>query len=225
MSAVAYSNRLIAVGLNNGEIREYQATGSETFASAGILRHGKNFRQIVFNPSSSLFASCSARELILWDAHAAQSPAFPYLRKRDLKFTPHVVFNHEKKLFALTNPAFSGIALYQLEDGTVEESVLRHGLADSDSDSNSSSSDITGWTSLGPIRLDPACKLAALSYGNGSVAIWDLASNERIGTFEKEGFEKVHATPQTLDMLFNPVAELELLATVYKDGGIVTCNP
>ncbi|KFA78743.1 hypothetical protein S40288_01623 [Stachybotrys chartarum IBT 40288] len=227
-SAIAYSNRLMAVGLSNGEIRIYHATGSETFASAGILRHGKKVRQIVFSPSSSLLASCSSRELILWDVHAAQSPAFPCLWKRNLNFTPsHVVFNDEEKVLALTNPALSGIALYQLEDGTLEEPVLLHGLADSDSDSDpdSSRSDITGWSPAERIRLDPACQLAALSYRNGSVVIWDLALNERIGAFEKEGFENVHVTPQTLDMLFNPIAELELLATVYKDGDIVTCNP
>ncbi|KEY66276.1 hypothetical protein S7711_02741 [Stachybotrys chartarum IBT 7711] len=225
-SAVAYSNRLVAVGLNNGEIRMYHATGSKTFANAGTLRHGKKVRQIVFSQSSSLLASCSARKLMLWDVHASQSPAFPCLWKRDLNFTPsHVVFNHEEKLLTLTNPALSAIASYQLEDGTAEGLVLLHGLVDSDSDSDSSSSVVSGWTPAERIKLDLTCKLGALSYRNASVVIWDLASNERIGRFEKEGFENVHATPQTLDMLFNPIAELELLATVYKDGDIVTCNP
>lgn len=40
-----------------------------------------------------------------------------------------------------------------------------------------------------------------------------------------KGFECVYASPQTLDIVFNPIAELELLAISYKDGDVTTCNP
>jgi WD40 repeat protein len=75
------------------------------------------------------------------------------------------------------------------------------------------------------IRLDRDHKLAALSYRNASISIWDLDSAEKIGNFEKDGFESVYASPQALDMAFNPIPELELFAIAYKDGDIVTCSP
>lgn len=75
------------------------------------------------------------------------------------------------------------------------------------------------------MRLDPDDKLAALGYRNAVVTIWDLAAMESIGNFEKEGCEDVHSSVQVIDMIFNPIPELELLAITYKDGDIVTCNP
>ncbi|KXH26488.1 hypothetical protein CSAL01_05411 [Colletotrichum salicis] len=108
--------------------------------------------------------------------------------------------------------------------GQRTESILLHAPSDSDS-SDESDKQVASWTPAIQIRLDSDHKLAALAYRNASISIWDLTATESLGNFEKEGFEHVYATPQTLDMVFNPIAELELLAISYKDGDIVACNP
>ncbi|CAI4213378.1 unnamed protein product [Parascedosporium putredinis] len=110
--------------------------------------------------------------------------------------------------------------------GLADGGIKIYHVAGSDSDSSDESDrQPAAWLPSEWIRLDPGHRLAALAYRNASVLIWDLSSVEQIGKFEKEGFEDVYASPQTLDMIFNPVPELELLAITYKDGDIVTCNP
>lgn len=118
----------------------------------------------------------------------------------------------------------SSIVEFQVEDGQRGEFVLLHASPDSES-SDEGSDEPPSWTPAERIRLDPDLKLAAMSYRNAPVSIWDLDSVEKIGNFEKEGCENIYCTPPPLDMIFNPVAELELLAISYTDNDIVTCNP
>jgi WD40 repeat protein len=224
-SAVASSVRLLAVGLANGDIRTYYISGSGTFDAAGTLTHGKRIRHLAFNPSSSLLASCSARKLIVWDVRESRGPSFTCLWSQDIDFTAScMVFHPGGSSILLADHHQSKIVSIQAADGHKQESIHLHVSSDSDS-SDDSEKHVSSWTPSEQIRFDPSHRLAALAYRNASVSLWDLNHVEKIGTFEKEGFENVYAMPQTLDMIFNPVPELELFAVTYKDGDIVTCNP
>ncbi|KAJ5178230.1 uncharacterized protein N7500_000929 [Penicillium coprophilum] len=224
-SAVASSFRLLAVGLANGDIRTYYISGSGTFDAAVTLSHGKRIRQLAFNRSSSLLASCSARKLMVWDVHESRSPSFTCLWSQDIDFTSScIVFHPDGSSILLADHDQSKIVSFQAADGLKQESVLLHSSYDSDS-SDDSEEYVSSWTPSQQIRFDPSHRLAALAYRNASVSLWDLNHVENIGTFEKAGFEDVYVMPQTLDMIFNPVPELELFAVTYMDGDIVTCNP
>ncbi|KAK1634044.1 hypothetical protein BDP81DRAFT_451981 [Colletotrichum phormii] len=224
--AIACCPRLLAVGLSSGDIKLYYLSGSGTFDAAATLKHGKRVRLLAFNRTSSLLASCSARKLQLWETRGSHgtirlSPVW----SQNIDFTSgSISFDPEGQSIILTNPQGSSLSFYGITDGQRAESILLHAPSDSDS-SDESDKQVASWTPAVQIRLDSDHKLAALAYRNALISIWDLTATENLGNFEKEGFEHVYATPQTLDMVFNPIAELELLAISYKDGDIVTCNP
>ncbi|KAJ5768911.1 hypothetical protein N7520_003470 [Penicillium odoratum] len=223
-TAVASSTRLMAADLANGDIRIYHITGSGTFDPAGNLAHGKRLRHLAFNQSSSLLASCSVRKLVLWDVEASHGPPISRLWSLDIDFTPScMAFHPDGRSLVLANHDNSSIISFKLQDGQKIQSMLLH--ASSGSDSGDSDRQVSSWTPSEKIRFDPSHSLAALAYRNASIVVWDLNSVEKIGKFEKEGFEDLYSTPPALDMIFNPVAELELLAITYKNGDIVICNP
>jgi hypothetical protein len=225
VTSVGCCERLLAVGLKTGDIRLYDTAGFGTFESVGTLAHGKRVRQLAFDRSSSFLASCSVRKLMLWDVRRPSSPSFACLWAKDLDFTPdQVLFSREGDLVMLSDPARSTLTTYKTADGSRTEDLLLRSLPDSDS-SDSEGQTGSSWTSAEHVRVDCAKTLAALSYRNSLVSIWDLEGVEKIGNFEREGYEGVYSSPQTLDMVFNPVPELELLAISYKDRNVVLCNP
>jgi WD40 repeat protein len=224
-SSVACCERAMAVGLAKGDIKIYNSGGSSLFDSIGTLNHGKRVRNLAFNQSSSLLASCSARKLMLWDIHRSSGLSFPCLWSQEVDFTASdMIFSSDGNSITLANSQYSAIVTFRVTDGLRGKPVLLHAPSDSDS-SDESDEKVANWTPSERVRLDSSHRLAALAYRNASVALWDLDAVDKIGYFEKEGFENVYASPQTLDMIFNPVSELELFAVTYKDGDLVTCNP
>jgi WD40 repeat protein len=224
VTSVACCERLLAVGLKTGDITTYDTAGFGTFESVGVLVHGKKVRQLAFDPSSSLLASCSVRKLMLWDVRRSSGPSFPCLWARDLDFTPdQVLFNRAGSLIMLSDPGRSALTSFSARSGTRNDALLLH--PSQDSDSSDSEERPGSWAAAEHIQVDSDRKLAALAYRNSLVSIWDLEAVEKIGNFEREGHEGVYSSPPALDMEFNPVPELELLAISYKDGDVVLCNP
>lgn len=223
--AIACCARFLAVGLVDGSVKIYHIAGSGTFGLVGTLIHGRRPRRLTFNRSSSVLASCSARRLAVWDINAPRGSSFPCLWSRDLDFTPsHMSFHPDGNSIVLSDPENSAIVTFQAGDGRRGEPVLLHASLDSDS-SDESDNQEASWTRSERITLDPSRQLAALTYRNASVSIWDLDSIDKIGDFEKEGSEGVYVSPPALATVFNPIPEQELLAIAYGDGDIVTCNP
>ncbi len=218
--SIASCSRLIGVGLGNGEIRLLQ---SSTFAPVSTLVHGGKVRLLAFNQNGAFLASCSTREVRLWDVGRSSSTAGEVLWSAVLDFVPtDVAFHPNGDILMLTNAKNSSIVTIKLSDGKRGQDKLLWELSDSDSDENEQA--MCG-SPAELIRLEPHHKLAAVSYRNAQVAIWDLDLDEKVGVFAKEGFEDVYCLPPALDMLFNPVLELKLLAISYKDGDVVTCDP
>ncbi|KAH6637294.1 WD40-repeat-containing domain protein [Chaetomium tenue] len=221
---IACCERLLAVGLKNGDIRIYDTAGFGTFESVGILTHGKKVRQLAFDPSSSFLASCSVRKLMLWDVRRSSGPSFPCLWAQDLDFTPdQVTFNKEGTCILLSDPARCAISPVEAVSGSSSETILLPWSQDSDS--SDGQEQVGSWGAAEHVYVDSDQKLAALTYRNSSVFIWDLEAMERVGNFERDGYEGVYSSPPALDLAFNPVAELDLVAISYHDGDVVLCNP
>ncbi|KAH7324678.1 hypothetical protein B0I35DRAFT_388611 [Stachybotrys elegans] len=123
------------------------------------------------------------------------------------------------------NLAFNrAIVSFSTSDHQRNKTLLLH----SDPDWDSPDEDDIQRDSLTPaerIFLDPEHRLAAVIYRNASMSVWDALLAEKIGDFDRADLKDMKPTPQALDMVFNPIAELELLAVSYKDGEVVTCNP
>jgi hypothetical protein len=223
--SIACCDRLLAVGLRNGEIRLYNGTSSGTFDSVGVLKHGERVRQLGFNHASSLLFSCSARAVKLWRIDRSKWTSFSCLWSQPLDFGSHSVsFSPCGERITISNPQGSALVIFKVSDGSRERQILLHGSSDSDS-SDGSDEQLGAWTPAMRIRLDPDHRLAALSYRNSSVALWDLEYVSKIGNFMPEGFEDAYSSPETCDMIFNPVLNIGLLAVSYMNGDIVVVSP
>ncbi|KAH6849741.1 hypothetical protein B0I37DRAFT_369747 [Chaetomium sp. MPI-CAGE-AT-0009] len=223
-TSIACCERLLSVGLKNGDIRIYDTAGFGTFESVGTLVHGKKVRQLAFDPSSSFLASCSVRKLMLWDVRRSSGPSFPCLWAQDLDFTPdQVIFDREGTRILLSDPARCAITSFEAVSGSSSEALLLHSAQDSDS--SDGEEQMGSWAAAEHVQIDSDQKLAALTYRNSLVSIWDLEAVEKVGNFERDGYEGVYSSPPALDVAFNPVSELDLLAISYKDGDVVLCNP
>ncbi|KAI3528266.1 hypothetical protein CABS03_05843 [Colletotrichum abscissum] len=226
--AIACCTRLLAVGLASGEIRLFHLAGSGAFDAAATLNHGKRVRLLAFNRASSVLVSCSSRNLQIWDTHRSPEPIrLSPVWSRTIDFTPgSISFDHDEEMIILSNPHGTSLVIYDIKDGKEAERKLLHAPSVWDSDSSDENDNKLGlWTPAMQIRLDSDHKLATLSYRHASVSIWDLNTCVCVGNFEKDNFNYVYATSQVLDMVFNPIAEVELLAISYMDGDVVTCNP
>lgn len=221
-ASVACCERLLAVGLDNGDIKLYDTAGLGSFGPVGTLAHGERVMYLVFDPLSSLLVSCGARKLMLWDIRPHKAPAFPSVWAQDLDFVPNqVLFDGEKDSIVLADTLALSLVSFRVSDGFRNEALLLQSSGDSDS----SDGDGTSATAPEVIRACPDQRLAAIAYRNSTVAIWDLEAVSKIGKFEREGFEDGRLSPPASDLLFNPIAELELLAISYKDREVVLCNP
>ncbi|KAK4186217.1 hypothetical protein QBC35DRAFT_501687 [Podospora australis] len=223
-TSVACCERLLAVGVKNGDISVYHSAGFSTFELLGKINHGKKVRQLAFNKESSLLASCSVRKLTLWDVRRSNESSFPCLWSKNLQFTPcEVAFHPDGNSLILSDPQQSSVVLFRISNGFQEEPTQLN--VGSDSDSSDGSDRQTSSIAAERIRIDPLHKIVALAYRNATIVLWDMEAAEKIGKFEKEGFEDVYSSPPSLDMTFNPIPDLELLAVSYKDGAVVICNP
>lgn len=222
--SIACCERLLAVGLKNGDICIYDTAGFGTFEPVGILTPGKKVRQLAFNPSSCFLASCSVRKLMLWDVRRSSGPSFPCVWAQDLNFTPdRVIFNREGTRILLSDPALCAIISFEAVSGSSSETLFLPSSQDSDS---SDGEELMGsWEAAEHAYVDSDQKLAALTYRNSSVFIWDLDAMEKVGNFERDGYEGVYSSPPALDLAFNPVPALDLVAISYSDGEVVLCNP
>ncbi|KAK3296669.1 uncharacterized protein B0H64DRAFT_106611 [Chaetomium fimeti] len=223
--SIACCERLLAVGLKNGDIRIYDTAGVGTFEAVGTLIHGKKVRQLAFDPSSSFLASCSVRKLMLWDIRRSSGPSFPCLWAQDLDFTPNqVIFDREGTRILLSDPIRCAINSFEAVSGSSGGgAILLH--SSQDSDSSDSEEQMGSWAAAEHVYIDNDQKLAALTYRNSTVSIWDLDAMENVGNFERDGYEGVYSSPPALDLAFNPISELDLLAISYSDGDVVLCNP
>ncbi|EAQ90260.1 hypothetical protein CHGG_02195 [Chaetomium globosum CBS 148.51] len=222
--SIACCERLLAVGLKNGDICIYDTAGFGTFEPVGTLTPGKKVRQLAFKPSPCFLASCSVRKLMLWDVRRSSGPSFPCVWAQDLNFTPdRVIFNREGTRILLSDPARCAIISFEAVSGSISETLFLPSSQDSDS---SDGEELMGsWEAAEHAYVDSDQKLAALTYRNSSVFIWDLDAMEKVGNFERDGYEGVYSSPPALDLAFNPVPALDLVAISYSDGEVVLCNP
>ena len=211
--SVATNMQLLAIGLANGTVKLYD---NITFELIATLTHGEPVRLMTFGTLTSILATCSPRKVLLWSHR--QIP----LWSSSLEAIPLAMCfsSNDDELWI---PKRDGvITVFNISDGTKADETPLNCSSDSDSDEGNQTA-----RGIPPsiVRLSSAHKLAAIAYRNSPVTIWDMDRANRVGVFEKEGSEDIYTSPQVIDMVFNPVPELDLMAIAYKDGDIVTCDP
>lgn len=218
--AVASCSQFLAVGLENGEIILYD---SETLATTATLHHGQRVMLLDFGNISPILASCSPRNLKLWNKE--QSCVWTV----DLEAIPlELAFSvDDSKLFL---PDREGsMSVFSIPNGSRKEHPI-HSNPDADY-SDDRQSQQASWVPPSVVRLSPTKGLAALLYRGSTITIWDLERGEQLDVFPKpdddqEEYHPANPTgPQALDAAFSPSPDVDLLAVAYADGDLATLNP
>ncbi|RYP92352.1 hypothetical protein DL770_001554 [Monosporascus sp. CRB-9-2] len=211
--SVASNGQFLAIGLANGKVMVYDNT---TFEVAATLTHGEPVRLLSFGSLSSILATCSPRKITLW------SPRQIPLWSSSLEAVPlEIRFDSDDNQLCI--PKRDGaVTVFNVKDGRKLDEIPLGRTSDSDSDEGSL---VTRGTPPSVVRLSSVHRLAAIAYRNSPITIWDIDRANQVGIFEKEGCEDVYNSPQVMDMVFNPVPQLDLMAVAYKDGDLITCDP
>ncbi|KAK0737274.1 hypothetical protein B0T21DRAFT_364791 [Apiosordaria backusii] len=222
-TAVACSDRLLAIGLFDGQVMIYQNTEFNSFEPVSTVSHGTRVRQVAFDPRASVLASCSARRLALWDVHLVDGPSFPCIWSQSLDFLPcEVAFNPDGEFIVLAHARLKALVRCSRQDGSRETLSL---IQDSDSDSSDGEMDsmskvgLTAWS----MKLGSTQKIAALVYGSSKLELWNLEANEKIGNLQRQWKKNTHAAVR--GVILKHIHGADLLAVSYDDGDVVTYNP
>ncbi|KAI1084013.1 hypothetical protein F5B20DRAFT_526327 [Whalleya microplaca] len=211
--SVASNAYNVAAGLMHGNIMVYS---NDTFELAATLPNGEAALHLSFGSVSGILASCGPRKVTLW------SGRHEYLWSGRLESLPVALYLSPDDSEILIPKQDGSIAVFLSKSGErLKDLPLYHG-PDSDSDEGDQ---VSYGTLPSIVRLSIPHKLAAVAYRNSPLTIWDLDRSSKVGVFEKKGCENVYNSPQIVDMVFNPVSELDLIAIAYDDGDIVTCDP
>ena len=203
-TAVACHDNRFAVGLRSGDIILYHTS---TCQEAGRMDHGEQIRQICFAHVDKLLASASTTVIKLWDCDTKDN-----IWSISIVAEPLAMAFDEGQSSLVVAFMAGHVNSYELIDGS--EVGQTPWYAD-DEDRHTS---IRRQPHRGQISIELG--LLAVVYRGRPIMLWDLKEDRLLGHCETdyEG-KKVEA------LVFNPIAEIGLLAVSFQDGEIVTYDP
>lgn len=214
-TAITCNNRYLAVGFTNGSIKIYNCSTLDMVAEIS-QDYGHPVRRLVFGTLSQILVSCSPKKIVLWATNHTERWSTP-IPTQAVSISMNL---DDSKLFV---PAKDGMThVFRAEDGTQLE-PLPLGGDGSDSDSDGDDQVHRNITPM-VVRSSPTLDLTAIAYGRSHLTLTNFEGDERIGVFEKDGWQGMPKAPQILDMAFNPVLESNLMAISYQDGEILTLD-
>ncbi|KAL9025906.1 MAG: hypothetical protein Q9196_005347 [Gyalolechia fulgens] len=207
--AIACRDSRFAVGLSTGRIVLYHMS---TCQEAGELIHGKEaVRFLEFGSTNALLASAGRHAVVLWDISA----------KTQLWATPTthrllaLDFNEDDTILIASTIANS-IIFWTVKDGEELEKMFV-----SDVDEHAPSGYQRPPTHA---QLCGELNLLAVGYRQRPINIWDLEDRAFVGKFHKSAPD-IYPGPLLVAMAFNPNPDMNLVASSYADGDLVTFNP
>ncbi|KAK9418518.1 putative GPI inositol-deacylase [Seiridium unicorne] len=214
--SVACNDQYLALGSANGTIRLHRAS---TFELVTILQQGEPVRRLTLGNISNVLLSGSPRKLISWD--------LPRARRWSIQFTEtplSLCLNSDESKILV--PIRTGVVLtFRTSDGKALASIpIQDESSSSDSD-DSTLGPNRGRIAAHLVRLSPELDIMGVSFRNTHLTLCYIESDDRIGVFEKEGYEGQRIAPQILDIVFSSRKDLSLAATAYQDGELVTFDP
>ncbi|KAH6622737.1 hypothetical protein F5144DRAFT_605284 [Chaetomium tenue] len=216
--SIACADQFFGLGLADGEIKIYRQS---TFELLNTIHHGEPVRRLANGNITGVLVSggfktikvWGPRQALLWSTVVPEQPLSFRFSSDDAKlYVP--LRNGEVYVYRAKN----GARLDALE--IVEEEV-----SDSDSDGGVERQQQQKRTVPVLVRISPMLGIAAIAYRSSHLKLSYYESDERVETFEKEGYEDGGLPPQVLDVAFNENAEQNLMAVAYQDGDLVTLDP
>lgn len=214
VEALACNDKYLAVAIWGGSIRVLWA---DTFQLIAVLHHGDRVDFLSYGTISHVLALCSHGRVVLWGKdHEELWRVSAINNPLSMAFNS----NDSRILFPQRNGT---VVFFAVSDGDRSQSVP---LPADDSDSDADDDDeIRKWTRPFLVRHCPVLDLAAIAYRSSILIISQLERDEKIGVFEKAGYEGGKLGARILDVAYSLNLDQRFMATTYQDGGIVTIDP
>lgn len=207
VSALSYSEELLAVALQSGTVALYHASSFQEYKQ---LDHGEPVKFLQFKPKSDLLGTCGLKHIRLWNFRTSELLyCFPAPRRP-------LCIAFEKDCLTV---ASTGNALFSwnLQDGTQRPDRPWYELKNNDK--------VTPIRSPCAISISVEHQMMAVTYRGQPIILWDLGDDEFYGVCGKKLPNGAIGPYWVVDLVFNPNVAVELLAATYQDGDLVLLDP
>lgn len=207
-SAISAGDQFLAVGLTNGSINLYHASSYQEYRS---LNHGEAVKFLQFKEKSDLMASCGMKNIKIWDirrgeiVYSFQAPQRPICLAFDQNLL--MAASHQNSL-----------ATWDLDnDGARKPDRLW----------NDSLDQTTTQLRRPPcaISISVSHQMLAVAYSGKPILLWDLAGDMFYGNCGRKLSNGETSTHVISALVFNPNANIGLLAASYLDGQLAILDP
>ncbi|EAQ84065.1 hypothetical protein CHGG_10469 [Chaetomium globosum CBS 148.51] len=216
--SIACADQFFGLGLADGAIKIYRQS---TFELLNTIHHGEPVRRLANGNITGVLVSGGLKTIKVWGPRQALlwSTVVP---EQPLSFR---FSSDDSKLYV---PLRNGeVYVYRAKNGARLDAlvIVEEEVSDSDSDAGMERQQQQKRTVPVLVRISPMLGIAAIAYRSSHLKLSYYESDERVETFEKEGYEDGGLPPQVLDVAFNENAEQNLMAVAYQDGDLVTLDP
>lgn len=198
-----------AVGFSDGTTHLYDTS---TMQEKHVFNHGDQVRLVALSITDQYLATASQKKISLWNC---TTMALTWeVKLSDPLLT--MCFNDDNSLFM---GATRSNSLLYWKSATGE---LVNSFQFSDID------ELTGTEhrrARAPTHaaFSPGLNLLAVVYRQRPIVLWDLEDCSYVGQYSKD--TSVYPGPLCFTLIFNPKAEIQLVAAAYDDGEIVAFDP
>ena len=207
--AVACEDIAFAVGFSDGTTHIYDTS---TMQEKHVFNHQDQVRFVAFSTTDQYLATASRKKIRLWNC---TTTALTW----DFKLNDPLLamcFNEDNSL--LMGATRSNSLLFW--DSATGELVNSFQFSDID--------ELTGREhqhARAPTHatFSPGLNLLAVVYRQRPIVLWDLEDCTYVGQYNKD--TNIYPGPLCLALIFNPKAEVQLVAASYDDGEIVAFDP
>ena len=198
-----------AVGFSDGTTRIYDTS---TMQEKHMLNHRDQVRFVAFSTTDQYLATGSRRKISLWNCTTM-------VLIWEVKFSDPLLsmcFNEDNSLLMA---ATSSSSLFFWNSATGEP-VNSFQFSEID---ESAGEERRHAQTPSHAAFSPGLNLFAVAYRNRPILLWDLEDCTYVGQYSR--YSNVYLQPLCLALIFNPKAEVQLVAAAYDDGEIVAFDP
>lgn len=207
-SALCYGDEFLAVGLRGGRVVLYYPKSSQEYRS---LNHGETVMHLQFREQTDMLASSGLKMIRIWDVRTGQ------------------------QIYQITSPRRCiGLGFY---DSLLMAASNQNEIHSWDLDCAAAEQPRRPWRACADdgapflnrppsaLSIATAHRMMAVAYSGKPITIWDLEQDAYYGSCGKTLPSGETSTDPIVALMFNPNANIELLAASYLDGELVIIDP
>lgn len=207
--SVACEDIAFAVGFSDGTIHIYDTSAMQ---EKHIFNHQDQVRFVAFSTTDQYLATASRKKISLWNCTTMTLTWEVKLNDPLLA----MCFNEDNSL--LMGATRSNSLLFW--NSATGELVNSFQFSDIDESTGREHRHARAPTHA---AFSPGLNLLAVVYRQRPIVLWDLEDCSYVGQYNKD--THVYPGPLCFALIFNPKAEVQLVAAAYDDGEIVAFDP